>query len=213
MPARSASCASSGEKGSLRIRLTVSSSTTSTVLIARMSPLRAEFSSVSDRSMLNFTASALNAEPSWKSTPLRRFSVMVRSIVRDGPVRHQLADNLGVRIEVEELVAEGGEDLAAAEGPALGRVKSISILADPDPSVADCAEVAAAKDSESATADRNVANPSCATPQLYSEGLFRKEPSWPCRRRSLPPCDVSKEALQALAKKQIFLFCPSGQAC
>ena len=75
MPARSASAASSGANGALRLSRTVSGSTTSTEVTGRSSPLRFEPCMVLWRSMLNFTASASNFSPSWKVTPLRSLSV------------------------------------------------------------------------------------------------------------------------------------------
>ena len=75
MPARSVSCASSGENGAERFRRTVIGSTTSTLATGASSPRRFEPAIVLCRSMLNFTAAASNFSPSWKVTPGRSFSV------------------------------------------------------------------------------------------------------------------------------------------
>src|SRR5690606_37630546 len=89
-----------GANGSLRVNLTVRSSTTSTLSTEEKKkasgngPVSAKgwFSS-SMRSKLNFTASALNGVPSWKVTPSRRLNVysnpsseMVQSVASAGSI-------------------------------------------------------------------------------------------------------------------------------
>src|SRR6185312_9331677 len=75
MPARSASCASSGENGADRLSRTVIGSTTSTLCTGASSPRRLEPGIVLWRSRLYFTAAASIFSPSWNVTPLRRWSV------------------------------------------------------------------------------------------------------------------------------------------
>ena len=72
------SVASSGTSGSDRLSRTVVSFTTSTLEICPISGLRNEPSVVIDRSMLNFTASALSGSPSWNFTPGRSLMTIER---------------------------------------------------------------------------------------------------------------------------------------
>ena len=78
MPARSVSCASSGEKGFLRWSRIVIGSTTSTLSTSASSGLRNEPFMVRWRSRLYFAALASNGSPSWKMTPGR--SLMVSAL-------------------------------------------------------------------------------------------------------------------------------------
>ena len=75
MPARSASCASSGENGADRLRRTVVGSTTSTLATGASSPRRLEPAIVLCRSRLNLTAAASSFSPSWNVTSGRSFIV------------------------------------------------------------------------------------------------------------------------------------------
>ncbi len=77
MPARSVSVASSAASGRLRFRRTVYGSTTSTVSMLAVSPLRTDFGSVFIRLKLNRTTSALKSVPSWNFTPRRSLNTRV----------------------------------------------------------------------------------------------------------------------------------------
>ncbi len=77
MPARSVSCASSGEKGSFRFSLMVARSTTSIDSMEASSGLRNEPFMLRWRSRLYFAAAASNGSPSWNFTPDRSLSVTV----------------------------------------------------------------------------------------------------------------------------------------
>ena len=77
MPARSVSCAISGENGALSSSRIVSGSATSTLSICDSSALRLEASIVMCRSSVNFTASASNGSPSWNFTFGRSLIVTV----------------------------------------------------------------------------------------------------------------------------------------
>ena len=85
MPARSVSAASSGTSGCERLKRTVRSLTTSTLSISPISVLRNEPGVFRCRSMLNFTASALNGSPSWNFTPGR--SLMTIDLLVRAPTR------------------------------------------------------------------------------------------------------------------------------
>ena len=77
MPARSVSCAISGENGALSRSRIVSGSTTSTLSICDSSALRFEVSMFMCRSSVNFAASASNGSPSWNFTLGRSLIVTV----------------------------------------------------------------------------------------------------------------------------------------
>ena len=77
MPARSVSCAISGENGALSRSRIVSGSATSTLSICDSSALRNEPCMVMCRSSVNFAASASNGSPSWNFTPGRSLIVTV----------------------------------------------------------------------------------------------------------------------------------------
>src|ERR1044072_666402 len=77
MPARSVSCAISGENGALSESRTVSGSATSTLSICDSSALRNEPCMFMCRSSVNLTASASNGSPSWNLTPPRSLIVTV----------------------------------------------------------------------------------------------------------------------------------------
>ena len=78
IPARSVSCASSGEYGALSRSRTVSGSTTSTASTGASSLARLDPFSVRWRSSENFTASASIGVPSLNFTPARSLMVTVR---------------------------------------------------------------------------------------------------------------------------------------
>src|SRR5690348_4615984 len=75
IPARSASCAVSGEYGAERCRTTVVAFGAETVLIGEISLLRTEPVNVRYRSSVVLTAAALNGVPSLNLTPVRSLIV------------------------------------------------------------------------------------------------------------------------------------------
>ncbi len=77
MPARSVSCAISGECGAFSKMRMVSGSTTSMRSITAISGLRNEPEKLRWRSSENFAASASSASPSWNFTPGRSLMVTV----------------------------------------------------------------------------------------------------------------------------------------
>src|SRR3954468_10284653 len=75
IPARSASCAVSGEYGDFRCKTTVVAFGAATELIGEISLARTDPFSVRSRSSVVFTAAALNAVPSLNLTPERTLIV------------------------------------------------------------------------------------------------------------------------------------------
>ena len=79
---------------------------TSTLAICPISVLRNEPAVLMCRSMLNFTASALSGSPSWNFTPGRSLMTIDLLVGRPLVAHGELRDDLEVRGDVEELVAQ-----------------------------------------------------------------------------------------------------------
>ena len=135
MPARSVSCASSGENGALSWSLMVSGSTTSTCV---------------DDADLGLAERALHGEVAVEAVlgglRVERLAVMElhagpqldrdrlavgRGLVAEGELRHDVQ----LLVDVEQLVAERGEDDAADIGARQRRVEHVGILGEADAQV------------------------------------------------------------------------------
>ena len=136
MPARSVSCAISGENGALSSSRTVSGSTTSTLSICDSSALRLESSMVMCRSSVNFTASASNGSPSWNFTFGRSLIVTVFPSSEVSCESASCGTMLSLRVDVEQLVAHRGEHDAADIRARGGRIEVVGILGEPDAQIA-----------------------------------------------------------------------------
>ena len=84
------------------------------------------------RSMLNFTASALNGSPSWNFTPGRSLMTTERWSARPLVAGGELGHDLEIGRDVEELVADRGEDEAAGVGAADRGVERVGIVVEAD---------------------------------------------------------------------------------
>ena len=136
MPARSVSCAISGENGALSERRTVSGSATSTLSICDSSALRNEPCMVMWRSSVNLTASASNGSPSWNFTPGRSLMVTVLPSSDVSCDERELRHDVELRVDVEQLVAHRGEHDAPDIGTRGGRIEIVGILGKADAQVA-----------------------------------------------------------------------------
>ena len=132
MPARSVSCAMSGENGVLRCRRTVSGSTTSTFSTAAISGLRNEPCMVRWRSKRELRRLGVErlavVELDVRAQLDRHRLAVVGGLVGQRELRHDVE----LLVDVEELVAERREDDASDIGAGERRVEHVGILGKPD---------------------------------------------------------------------------------
>ena len=136
MPARSVSWASRGEKGALRLSLMVSGSTTSTLstdaelgLAERALHVEVAIEAVFGRLRVEgFAVMELHAGAELDGDRL----AVGRSLVAEGELRHDGE----LLVDVEQLVADRGEDDAGGIGAGKRRIEHVGIIAQPDAQVA-----------------------------------------------------------------------------